>query len=197
RGYELRRALRARLGMAHAVNGTRLIAPQRFSIVVGAIYDCAIDPERWPEVLHEICVDLKCMLAAIYLVDLQRSHIRVSKTWNGNDEQTVREYSDDLMYYLRLWPLDTQPLDEPMAASREMDFTAIKKTKYAQEVGDPRGVGDSISALVVRNFPQVGMFSATLHKNNGLITDDDLALTRLFMPHIRRAVTISDLLELK
>src|SRR6185503_12971071 len=98
RGYELRRALRARLGMAHAVNGTRLIAPQRFSIVVGAIYDCAIDPERWPEVLHEICVDLKCMLAAIYLVDLQRSHIRVSKTWNGNDEQTVREYSDDLMY---------------------------------------------------------------------------------------------------
>jgi DNA-binding CsgD family transcriptional regulator len=84
-----------------------------------------------------------------------------------------------------------------MAASREMDFTAIKKTKYSQEIGDPWGVGDSISALVVRNFPRIGMFSATRHKSNGLVTDDDLALTRLFMPHIRRAVTISDLLELK
>ena len=50
----------------------------------------------------------------------QREQCRVRRFWNGNDEQTVREYSDDLMYYLRLWPLDTQPLDEPMAASRDL-----------------------------------------------------------------------------
>ena len=188
--------------MAHTTNGTRLIAPHRFSNVVGAIYDCAIDPERWPEALHAICDDLRCMLGGISLFDLQRSQIRCLKIWNMDARQVEqilqnKEYREDLMFHYRQWPIDTQPIDEPMAFSRVVDVKTSKKTKFAQDFSDPRGDCDSISTMVVRNFPQFGMFSATRHKSEGLITDDDLALLRLFAPHIRRAITISDLMELK
>ena len=48
-----------------------LLPPDRLSDLIGAIYDCAISPARWPDAMREICVDLRCAQGVIFLVDLQ------------------------------------------------------------------------------------------------------------------------------
>jgi len=52
------------------------IAPERLSELIGLIYDCIIEPDRWPETMHDICVDLGCFVGTIYLVELESSRIR-------------------------------------------------------------------------------------------------------------------------
>jgi len=67
----------------------------------------------------------------------------------------------------------------------------------AQEFALPRGHGDALITVLVRNGQRIGCFVACRHQSWGAITNDDIAMMRLFAPHIRRAITISDLMELK
>jgi len=78
---------------------TVLIAPHRLSTVVGAIYDCAIDPERWRETLRELCVDLRCMFSNIILFDPGHSKVRFLKAWNYDVDLILQNkgYLEDLM----------------------------------------------------------------------------------------------------
>jgi DNA-binding CsgD family transcriptional regulator len=190
----------ARIGMDHAGNGTRLIAPHRLSTVVGAIYDCAIDPERWQEALREICIDLRCLHSAIYLFDAQHSCVRHVRASDDAIERVVhnKEHTEALVGSIRVLPIDTQPIDEPMASSQLVaDYGEFLSTRYFQEVAIPQGHGDAIHVLLSRNSRRFALFSATRHKSVGLITDADFAILRLLAPHLRRAITISDLMELK
>jgi DNA-binding CsgD family transcriptional regulator len=66
-----------------------------------------------------------------------------------------------------------------------------------REIAGPRGDGDALATVVARNGQRIGMFVAVRHKSEGYVTENDLAIMRLFAPHVRRAITISDLMELK
>ena len=189
---------------ALAGNGTALIAPQRLSTVVGAIYDCAIDPERWPDAMGEICTDLRCMLSNLLLFDLDRSHVRFLKGWNNNDVDVVlqdKAYVEDMMFLMRPFPIATLPIDEPIMMSRRFaDAETLKaayETRYMREVAGPRGDGDALATVVARTPRSTGLFVAVRHESERPVGSDDLALLRLLAPHIRRAITISDLMELK
>ena len=67
---------------AHQEEQDALIAAHRLSELIGSIYDCAIDPELWPQTIGKICGELRCALGVIQLVDLERSQVRFVKTWN-------------------------------------------------------------------------------------------------------------------
>jgi hypothetical protein len=53
-----------------------VVTSDRLSRLVGAIYDCVIEPDRWPVAMEEICADLNCIMSALYLMDLERSQYR-------------------------------------------------------------------------------------------------------------------------
>lgn len=48
---------------------------ERHSDLIGAIYDCVLDPDGWPEAMRRICLEINCALSAILLLDLA-PHIR-------------------------------------------------------------------------------------------------------------------------
>ena len=190
---------RATMG-AQADNSTAPIAPHRLSTVVGAIYDCAIDPERWRATLRELCVDLRCVLSAIYLFDAQESCVRHLIVSDAESEKIARapHYAETIVATLRLVPWAAQAIDEPLTSSQFVaNYDQFIGTRYFQEIVIPQGVGDSMHAVLARNSRRFGLFSATRPQSGGPITADDLAILRLLAPHIRRAVTIADLMELK
>jgi DNA-binding CsgD family transcriptional regulator/PAS domain-containing protein len=181
-----------------------LITPRRLSTVVGAIYDCAVDPQRWSNAMREICTDLGCMFGNILLFDLGQSQVGFFKGWNNNDVDLILrnpQYIEDLMLLTRPFPIATLPIDEPILMTRRFtDAAAIRaadETRYMREIAGPRGDGDALATVVARNGQRIGMFVAVRHKSEGYVTENDLAIMRLFAPHVRRAITISDLMELK
>ena len=45
------------------------VSPQALSILIGAIYDCALDPSHWKRTLADVSVQLNCEVSVLYLMD--------------------------------------------------------------------------------------------------------------------------------
>ena len=89
-----------------------------------------------------------------------------------------KEHTEALVGSIRVLPIDTQPIDEPMASSQLVaDYGEFLSTRYFQEVAIPQGHGDAIHVLLSRNSRRFALFSATRHKSVGLITDAFLGLS--------------------
>ena len=175
------------------------IAAHRLSELIGNIYDCAIEPDLWPEAMREICVELRCTGSVIILADLQQSAPRFLRSWNYDAETILRDkgYKEDVMFYIRQIAAISLPVDQPVATSQILKHLPMYGTRYDQEVAKPRQEVDSLQTVVMRDKSRLGLFAAIRHENVGDATDYDLALLRMFAPHIRRAITISDLVDLK
>ena len=81
--------------------------------------------------------------------------------------------------------------------TRHLSRDAWVRTRYYTEWAKPRGVCDSIQTMVLREPRRIGIFAANRHETVGPVSDREVAILRLLAPHIRRAVTIGDLMDLK
>ena len=176
------------------------LTPERLSDLIGAIYDCAIEPDRWPQTMGEICSELQCLYSAIILLDLELSRHRFLTTWNTPENWMSRRetYNQDVTL---IWTStqNTRPrlLDEPTALSREPSRGTWESTRYYREWAKPQGLCDTIFTVVLREPRRAGIFSAVRHEAVGCATDREIAILRLLAPHVRRAVTIGDLIDFK
>jgi DNA-binding CsgD family transcriptional regulator len=176
------------------------ITSDRLSSLVGAIYDCVVEPDRWPEAMGEICSDLGCSTSVMLLADLKHSRHRFFKEWNNDPGWLAKlpQYNDDMTrLYRHTPPASAHTIDEPLVLSRDVPAKVWASTRYYREWVRPQGICDSLQAVVLRNATQIGVFAANRHESRGVVTDSEVSLLRLLAPHIRRAITISDMMDLK
>jgi DNA-binding CsgD family transcriptional regulator/PAS domain-containing protein len=176
------------------------ITSDRLSSLVGAIYGCAIEPDRWPEVMGEICLALGCTTSVMLLADLKDSRHRFFKEWNNDPDWLAKlpQYNDDMtLLYRHAQPSSDHTIDEPLVLSRDVPRKVWASTRYYQEWVRPQGICDSLQAIVLRNATRIGVFAANRHESRGVATDSEVLLLRLLAPHIRRAITINDMMDLK
>jgi DNA-binding CsgD family transcriptional regulator len=64
-------------------------------------------------------------------------------------------------------------------------------------VGAPSGHIDALCTVVANDATRFGLFALLRHESVGVATDEDVEQMALLAPHIHRAITISDLLDLK
>ena len=174
--------------------------PEALSALIGQIYDCAIDPERWAETLPVIMSKLNCCNAVLALNELPSARYILFNSHGITDfwMQKLPDFSGDI---LALWQQivydDTRPLDEPATSSRDIPpyYPDWQKNRYVTEWAAPQGIADSIVLICARSPARVGNIGFGRHQSAGPIGEGELRLMRLLAPHIRRAVTISDMLE--
>src|SRR6185437_10317497 len=87
--------------------------------------------------------------------------------------------------------------DEPMLARRAVSQEFIESSPYVREMIANYGIVDSIDLFLIAEPQRVAEFGLSRHESRGFVTDHDLAVLRMLAPHIRRSVTISDLLDMK
>lgn len=172
-----------------------MLHPEHLSRLIGQIYDCALDPALWPQTLAVIGEATHCCAGMISVVDLETAAPRIAQTWNFDNSWTEEhpEYAEEVA---QLWLdfLHSQPpLDEPHSSIKAVPHAA--ETRYYREWLRPRGIIDSINLVVLRQPGRVGDFGLSRHESQGLVGERDLATLRLLAPHIRRAITVSDLLD--
>jgi DNA-binding CsgD family transcriptional regulator/PAS domain-containing protein len=169
-----------------------------FSQTVGAIYDCALDPARWPEAIREVCAATSCMAGVISVNDLLTGATRLQQHWNYAPGwvERIPLYGPEIIEAMHRVPdLHTRPLDEPFVGTR--DLAVLLDSKYYREWVRPQGIIDVIQLTALRQRDRIGAFSLSRHEDVGIATDCDLAIIRLLAPHIRRAVIISDVLDMR
>jgi DNA-binding CsgD family transcriptional regulator len=171
-----------------------------FSHVVECIYDCTLDPARWPEAIREVCQVTRCMAGVISVNDLITGSARLQQHWNYGTDWLERmvHYGPEIAEMLNNVPdLQTRPLDEPFVGMRDLDPGVLQRSRYYNEWVRPQGVIDVVHLTVLRQRTRLGALALSRHDSAGVLSDRDVAIVRLLAPHIRRAITISDVLDMR
>jgi DNA-binding CsgD family transcriptional regulator len=172
-----------------------------FSGVVGAIYDCALDPALWPDAISELCRLTNCAAGTMHVSGLDSGMVYLHQVWNYDLNFLTEMQSVCGAEVTEIWArvpnLMTRPLDEPLTAKRDIAPKLLANSRFLNEWAVPLGYSDTIQLMVLRPPERIGALGLFRHISAGDVTDRDLDVIRLLAPHIRSAVTIGDVLNMQ
>jgi DNA-binding CsgD family transcriptional regulator/PAS domain-containing protein len=167
------------------------------SALIGSIYDCALHPDRWDQTLVGISDAFECANALLTLSDLRHNRILISKSvgiepyWQERIASHAPEINAKLGKALASWP----HLDTPFVISRDVPAAEIDASPYYQECYRGQGLVDALQYILMHTPERFSGFALGRHGQRGVITEREIELGELLLPHIRRAVTISNVLD--
>ncbi|UPJ96605.1 helix-turn-helix transcriptional regulator [Bradyrhizobium sp. 172] len=174
---------------------------EKFSDLIGSVYDCVIAPEGWTEVLDQICAQFGFATGALSVASLTNMKAVVNAVSGSDLAQMAQNgvgYGPDI---IELWGgaerIRQYPLGEPVVQSQAVRPDVISSNRYYREWAMPRGLFDAVAVGLVRDRTMVGNAIFSQHESAGRIDDAQVDGLRLLAPHIRRAVTISNLFDMK
>ncbi len=177
-----------------------MISDGPISTLVGAIYDCALDPTLWLETMGALNAHMRFGNSTLSLTERPAGTLRLSVTSGIASPWLERlpRYGADL---LELWGGEAVaggvPLELPLLLSRVNASVGAGQcdNRFFREWFVPQGYIDTVGINLERDKWSVSVCTFTRHRDDGPIGEAELDLVRLFAPHVRRATTISRLLD--
>lgn len=181
-------------GAAHGVAGA---LPHALSDLIGAVYDCTLDPARWEPTLGRIAEEMAAESAILSLNDLRRNRLVIDKSvgWGRFGIEERQKHIPEIHGRLSEWFAKGPSLDEPFIASRELPPDYLADSLYVQRCLKPLGIVDVMHLFVMYTPLYFSEFVVARHARHGPVTDREVGIGALLLPHLRRAVTISNVLD--
>lgn len=184
---------------ADAAPDVRLAAD--LSGVVGRIYDCALDPANWPAALDAMRSFIGGNRVRIFLFNANPAQpgdgvsFGVDREFNvafDNDSETLAS----IKYGFVVADMDkavTLPEILGVSGGRDVNGRFPYDNRFYREWMEPRGAHDALAALVLKTPRRFGGFAMTRSTPLPPFGPADRQKAALLSPHVRRALTISDL----
>lgn len=177
-----------------------LISPEHLSELIGLVYDCAIDPGRWPIAMEAIRVELACHNATLDLVELPSGTSLTSASANIPPAYLpllAQAGSDVLEQWGGEAVVRALPIERPAVMSRvNPGFTErMDGNHYFQAFAKPQGLIDVLAVALARDARAIGALAFGRHHSAGPIGEREIAIAQLLLPHLQRAATINRLIE--
>lgn len=170
------------------------------SAIIGLIYDCALDPQRWPETLTQIHQAMDFAVASLSLLDLGSGAVplMVSVGLEPKWLEAQRLYgAETIEMWGGLEKILAFPADEPLLLSDVADRSQFETNRFFLEWAIPQGIYDVMTMPLTRDRRMIGSLGFGRHKSKGEIGDLEVETARLLLPHLQRAVAISRLLDVR
>jgi DNA-binding CsgD family transcriptional regulator/PAS domain-containing protein len=169
------------------------------SELIGSIYDCALDPSRWEGTLGEITEAISGESAILSLNDLRHDRLLIQKSvgWGRWGIEERQKHIPEIHAVLNQWFAKGPSLDEPFVASRQLTSDFLERMPYVQRCLKPLGVVDIMHLFLMYTPTHFSELVIGRHQRFGVITDREIELGALLLPHLRRAVTISNVLDVR
>jgi DNA-binding CsgD family transcriptional regulator/PAS domain-containing protein len=176
-----------------------VISSQALSDLIGSIYDCALDPSCWEQTLADVMHAFDCQMLALGLTDLRQNRILLNRTV-GFEPYQIEQHSKHLpeVHATLGEALASQAsLDEAHVASRHLTAAYFETSPFWQEWVRPNGFIDIMTLFLMHTPTHFSLFGVGWNERQGLITEREIELDKLLLPHLRRAVTISKALDVR
>jgi DNA-binding CsgD family transcriptional regulator len=170
---------------------------EQLSALIGEIYDAALDPALWPQVLPKSAQFVGGGAASLFYKDA------ASKSGDfacdcGIDPHYRQLYFDK---YIKLDPLTIghffAEVEQPVAVADIMSYDEFLETRAYQEWGRPQGLVDVLNVALDKTATSAAMYCVFRHARDGRVDDEMRRRMRLIVPHLRRAVLIGKVIDLK
>ena len=167
------------------------------SALIGDIYDAGLDPSRWSAILPQCAKFVGGRAAALFFKDA------VSKTGSAVYHCGIDPYFERL-YFEKIIKLDPLTIghffagiEEPVAVADIVPYDEFLETRAYREWGQPQGIIDVLNVALDKTPTSAAMFCVFRHWHYGRVDDEMRRRMRLIVPHIRRAVLVGKVIDLK
>jgi DNA-binding CsgD family transcriptional regulator len=170
----------------------------RLSTVIGNLYDAALDPALWSEVLGEARDFVGGSAASIFAKDAAATTLTVFHHDGRVDPHYVQLYYER---YMALDPANTahffSTVEAPLATADFIDYGEFLETRFYKEWAQPQGLVDFLSVALEKSMTTAALFGIFRKTGDGIADEDSKRRMRLIAPHVRRAVLIGKAIDLK
>jgi hypothetical protein len=175
------------------------ISPQALSDLIGSIYDCALDPSRWEQTLPDVMDALDCHMLALTLTDLRHHRLLLQRTVGVEPSQLEQQskHVPEIHAIAGEALASLRSLEDPWVQSRHLTPAYVETSPYFQEWAKPAGIIDMMTFILMHTPKHLSVFGGCRHERQGIITEREIELGKLLLPHLRRAVTISKVLDVR
>src|SRR6266576_1889243 len=184
--------LRPVLGLA--ASAARRKDRQQLSDLISLVYDAAIDQSLWENALERVAYFVGGVGAGLFCKDIDAQHVsaphRFGIAWPLPVALFRQIYPAAVGHFLA-------EIEQPIALADLMSYDELAATGFYQEWAQPQGLIDFVSAVIDRSATSVAMFGVFRHERNGFVDDETRHRMRLIAPHIRRAVMIAKMFDLR
>jgi len=167
--------------------------------LIGAVYDCALDPSRWESALGEIVRAFGCHNALLSLTDMRYDRLLLTRSFGMNEEwwkafqdKHVPEVAAQLSSIIATWPTD-----KPFVTSRDLAPEIVEGSSYIEGGFKAEGIVDVLQCFLIGSPKRFAGLALGRSQDQGYFSDREAQLAELLLPHLRRAVMISDLLDVR
>lgn len=169
------------------------------SALIGDIYDAALDPSLWPLVLEKAKGFVGGVAASLYSKDaVNKCGNMFYQTADGIDRHYQHLYFNT---YVKLDPTTTgqffAELDVPVSTDDIIPYEEFLETRFYREWARPQGLVDHVVAVIEKSNTSAALFGVFRHQRDGLVDDEARRRMRLVTPHVRRAVLIGKVIDLR
>ena len=168
------------------------------SDLIAAIYDCAVDPNLWPDALAAMCREMTFRSAALNLRSFPSGHVLLLVTTGIESPwlEMMYGYGPEMVEQWGGLPkLLALPPNEPILMSKVNGPGLTESNRIYREWTKPRGIVDVMGVGLARDGAASGTIAFGRHRDAGPIGEREMSLARLLIPHLQRAVAISRLLD--
>jgi DNA-binding CsgD family transcriptional regulator len=169
---------------------------EQISQLLGEIYDAALDPALWPQVLPSIAAFMRVSAVNLFAQDAMKKSANVFHV-HGFDPAYIQSYFDT---YIKINPLFPGTLffevGQIIAEGDVVPRPELRNTRFVKEWVEPQGFIDSLASLLEKSAVSCAIFSALRHRRDGLNDAQFRRAMELVVPHVRRALLIGKVIDL-
>jgi DNA-binding CsgD family transcriptional regulator len=171
---------------------------ETLSLLIGEIYDAALDPSLWVGVLGKARDFVGGFAAALFSKDAMQKNGDVYYDDGGITPRYKQIYFES---YVELDPATMghyfAAIGQPVSVTDLLPYEEFVETRFYKEWVKPQGCVDFISATLDKTATNAAMFGVFRHERDGLADDETRQRMRLIVPHIRRAALIGRVIDLR
>jgi DNA-binding CsgD family transcriptional regulator len=170
---------------------------ETFSALIGDIYDASLDPGLWRPVFDKVCVFVNATEAGLILQDNIHKIAQVS-LGSTRDPYYRQLYEEKYFRINPMFPTITffnveTTITIPDIVSRD----ELCRSKFGKEWLAPQQYVDSVFSIAEKSATGCALFTAIREANHGFFNDEVCRRFALIVPHVRRALLIGKVIDLK
>ena len=173
-----------------------MVDPELLSQLIGDIYDAALDSSLWVGALEQATQFIGGTAAGIYWKDIT---VQGELHYVYNVEpSSVDAYFNK---YIRFDPSLTAQfffkVEEIYSTTNVLPYSEFVETTFYKEWVKPNGWADHLAATLDKSATSFAQFGVFRNERQGLADDNMRQRMRLLVPHVRRAVSIGNVIDLQ
>lgn len=169
----------------------------RLSGLIGEIYDAALDPSLWHDVLQGIAGFLPGTFVNIFSQDATRKSAQAFYSF-GIDPKYLELYFEKYVHINPMFPATLFfEVGQVLTTQDIMPDEEFSKTRFFKEWIRPQGaIASSMASILEKSHTSIAGIAVGRSERQGPVDESALKRMELIVPHVRRAVTIGNVIDL-